>query len=607
MISTSNTGEPQSVGGNLPTRMTSRALILSVVFIIIALGTILTVWTAIQTDRMMRDELLIDARIGFAGINITDVSGLTGSSADLTAPVYREMKEQLSEIRSADPHLRFAYLIGRRSDGTYFFFVDSEPPESADYSPPGQDYPEVTPLIISVFTRGDALTEGPASDRWGTWVSAIVPVDDPETGRRIAVFGIDQDATDWFWQIAGVCLTPVAVTLLVLAMVLSFFFIQQRNERERLNLEISRQVLRESEERYRLLFSQSPLGILHLDTGGVIINANRKLADIVGISPRELIGFNSLERIPNPGLLTAIRQALDGDAGFFEGEDRSVITGSRSALRVVCQPVGLQDHRFSGIICIVEDITERWVAEQKEKQQNAFFIKTQQALMQLSRLPAGDLQDYFSRITATDATTLQVSRVSIWWFSSDLSELVCAGGFGCGRAPENGPARLKRTDYPRYFRALDENRIIAAPDARADERTAEFTESYLIPLGITSMLDIPIRRGDRVAGILCHEHTGEMRAWSPLEQDFAAAVADFISAADRTDRADGSRKRSPGERTAVPERCRGPDGTDNPLPAGWNARVRERCVLPVLPSGPEPDHRRKILPACARRGPCTLQ
>src|SRR5262249_47299458 len=49
------------------------------------------------------------------------------------------------------------------------------------------------------------------------------------------------------------------------------------------------------------------------------------------------------------------------------------------------------------------------------------------------------------------------------------------------------------------------------------------------PLGITSMLDAPLRLSGRPGGVLCHEHVGEPRDWTPGEQVFAMAVANLLS------------------------------------------------------------------------------
>src|SRR6185369_12973177 len=84
---------------------------------------------------------------------------------------------------------------------------------------------------------------------------------------------------------------------------------------------------------------------------------------------------------------------------------------------------------------------------------------------------------------------------------------------------------------PRYFAALEENRTIAAHDARTDARTSEFTENYLTPLGITSMLEAPIRIEGRTIGVVCHEHVGPPREWTIDEQNWAGSIADSVSLA----------------------------------------------------------------------------
>jgi signal transduction histidine kinase/CheY-like chemotaxis protein len=87
------------------------------------------------------------------------------------------------------------------------------------------------------------------------------------------------------------------------------------------------------------------------------------------------------------------------------------------------------------------------------------------------------------------------------------------------------------SDYPGYFRALAGERVIAARDARTDPRTGELAEAYLVQLGITSMMDVPIQLEGRTVGVLCHEHAGPPRRWTIEEQTFAASLADHISLA----------------------------------------------------------------------------
>src|SRR6185436_15187741 len=71
-------------------------------------------------------------------------------------------------------------------------------------------------------------------------------------------------------------------------------------------------------------------------------------------------------------------------------------------------------------------------------------------------------------------------------------------------------------------------RVIVANDARQAPETRELTESYLRPLGITSMLDAPVFRDGEVVGVVCFEHVGSPRAWSDAESTFASSVADML-------------------------------------------------------------------------------
>jgi PAS domain S-box-containing protein len=60
------------------------------------------------------------------------------------------------------------------------------------------------------------------------------------------------------------------------------------------------EALRESEERYRLLFEQSPIGIGILSLNGVVVDTNRAMQTITGYSKAELEKINLIELYANP-------------------------------------------------------------------------------------------------------------------------------------------------------------------------------------------------------------------------------------------------------------------------------------------------------------------
>jgi glycerol-3-phosphate dehydrogenase (NAD(P)+) len=158
-------------------------------------------------------------------------------------------------------------------------------------------------------------------------------------------------------------------------------------------------------------------------------------------------------------------------------------------------------------------------------------IRHHAALLDLARSDLSDWQRALEQITTTAAHTLGVERVSVWLFSDDYTDMVCENLYRLSADVHESGTRLSAAAFPHYFRALDEARTIAAQDARTDPRTSEFTDDYLVPLGITSMMDNPVYLHGRLVGIVCHEHTGPRRRWSIEEQDFGASIADRVTIA----------------------------------------------------------------------------
>lgn len=140
-----------------------------------------------------------------------------------------------------------------------------------------------------------------------------------------------------------------------------------------------------------------------------------------------------------------------------------------------------------------------------------------------------DIQAAIAQLTETCSEALRVERASVWRFCPDRTALVCLDLFERGARRHSSGKVLLRADSPTYFRALEKERTIAAEDAAADPRTAEFRDGYLLPFGITSMLDAPIWLAGELVGVLCHEQVGEPRAWTPSEQLISGTFADFVA------------------------------------------------------------------------------
>ena len=149
--------------------------------IILSAGTTLTWWSLHKTDQEMRRDLLKKAVWSAEAINLSSMRRLTGTKQDLKAADYQQLKYQLRLNTLSNPAFRFSYVMGRKADGDIFFYLDSEAQGSKDESPPGQIYAEAPPDFLRTFSDRLPLVSGPDQDRWGTWVTGLVPLIDPST------------------------------------------------------------------------------------------------------------------------------------------------------------------------------------------------------------------------------------------------------------------------------------------------------------------------------------------------------------------------------------------------------------------------------------------
>jgi diguanylate cyclase (GGDEF)-like protein/PAS domain S-box-containing protein len=158
-------------------------------------------------------------------------------------------------------------------------------------------------------------------------------------------------------------------------------------------------------------------------------------------------------------------------------------------------------------------------------------------LVQSDALSTGDIAAAYRQVTELAVQLLNVERASVWRLDAMNTQLECVDLYEQTPQRHSSGATIRARDVPQYFRALAEERCIAAHDAHTDPRTAEFAESYLQPTGIGAMLDAPIWVAGRMVGVVCHEHVGGARRWDFSEELLAGTVADFVArvieAADR--------------------------------------------------------------------------
>jgi two-component system sensor histidine kinase/response regulator len=199
---------------------------------------------------------------------------------------------------------------------------------------------------------------------------------------------------------------------------------------------------------------------------------------------------------------------------------------------VTLSPVHDVEGEVMAVVAFASDVTARRQAaralsDQAERLRahNRVFVDLMSQRATLFSNPAAA----FRRITEAAAKTLDVARASIWFYDESKSGITCVDLFEKETDKHSAGVVLAAKDFPAYFRGLLEERTIAAEDAHTHPMTREFSETYLKPLGIGAMLDVPIWVEGDMVGVVCHEHVGPEREWSPDEENFAYLMGSVAS------------------------------------------------------------------------------
>jgi signal transduction histidine kinase len=161
--------------------------------------------------------------------------------------------------------------------------------------------------------------------------------------------------------------------------------------------------------------------------------------------------------------------------------------------------------------------------------------KNQDALIKLVQSPiftSTSLKGVCSYVTKYLADHLDIARVSIWKRTHENKAITCIDLFEKTSGLHSEGLELFASDFPAYFKALDSNDIIAAEDAFTHPATFQFTEAYLKPLGIVSMLDVSIYVEGKSWGVICCEHVEmNQREFEAEEITYVTTVGSLVALA----------------------------------------------------------------------------
>ena len=141
---------------------------------------------------------------------------------------------------------------------------------------------------------------------------------------------------------------------------------------------------------------------------------------------------------------------------------------------------------------------------------------------------SGNIEEGSAIICKEVVNTIGADRCSFWLYNNDHTSIICQNLYILSEDKLYKDIELSENDFGPYFEALKENPIIIADDAETHPATSCFLENYLKPLGVKSMLDVPILYKRKVIGVICIE-TLTPRLWNKDEVDFAQLLSSLYS------------------------------------------------------------------------------
>ncbi len=339
--------------------------------------------------------------------------------------------------------------------------------------------------------------------------------------------------------------------------------------REVINSKQMEFAIRKNEAQYRLIAENTNDLIARSTPEGIYLFVSNSVRTLLGYEPQDMIGrladdfFHPDDDVPlinskNPLVRHRLRRQ-DGSYIWVETNRRlvrnynnpkqlEIISISRDISEYIKAEEKLQElnesleNKVAERTAALEEVNMQFLAEIVERNKVEKNLRSSEqrlrrqinALLELTKhrtRTGGDLYLAIQEINEVAARTLEVERASVWFYNDEQTAIFCFdlyeqnSGIHCSDMP------VFVSDYPHYFQALNAERILAIDNVANDPITQGLAVNYLMPLGIVSLLDAPIRLAGKIVGVICIEHIGNPRQWALEEENFAASLADFVALA----------------------------------------------------------------------------
>jgi len=140
----------------------------------------------------------------------------------------------------------------------------------------------------------------------------------------------------------------------------------------------------------------------------------------------------------------------------------------------------------------------------------------------------GNVNEGAKLLTKEVTESLCTDRCSIWLYNRKKTGIICEQLYEKKTKSWSEGMEIFEREFKEYFQEIKSHPVIVANDVNTHPGTKCFKETYSGPLGIKSMLDVPIVYRSEVIGVICIE-SYTLRNWHKVEVNFAEMLSSLYA------------------------------------------------------------------------------
>ena len=198
---------------------------------------------------------------------------------------------------------------------------------------------------------------------------------------------------------------------------------------------------------------------------------------------------------------------------------------------------------------VIRDITERYQMEEdlkdarkmleqrlEEREIEQKFIVDQlylhtELIREISQMESainGDVNRFAKEITELLGNRLQMDRVSIWQYNSEMTMMECLDLYVKKEKTHTRKINMNKVDQPLTFEYLINNRYMIIDEKSVEPQEQDYWRVYMKPLGGTTLLVCSILCNGQSIGSIGFMHVNKNHEWGSDEISFSCHIADQI-------------------------------------------------------------------------------